>query len=122
MLQNNSHVGLLPVLAPVGVEDIKTTNTAAYAAVLANISALLAFVKTLTLIAKRTMNVPMTPSCAFSSFRSLNTTIAPNRRMAAVTVLTIAATQVTWLSLIYSVSSVSCVVFDGQNIEAQGYS
>jgi hypothetical protein len=85
----------LPVPEFDGDEDTKTTSTAAYAAVDANISALLAFVKTPTLAAKRTVNMAITPSCAFSWSRRRSRTIAPSRRIAATTVLTVAATQAT---------------------------
>ncbi len=62
-----------------GDVDTKTTSTATYAADDANISALLAFVMTPTLVAKRTVNKAITPSCAFSSSTRRNTTIAPSR-------------------------------------------
>lgn len=91
-------------------EDINTTRTAAYAAVDANISALLAFVMTLTLTEKRTVNMAMTPSCASSSFRTRKMMIAPSSRKAATRALMIPAAQLTWLSMMCSVSSVNCVV------------
>ncbi len=60
-------VGIVHVqeLAPEPGEDTKTTSTAVYAAVAANISALFALVKTPTLTAKRTVNMAITPSCEF---------------------------------------------------------
>jgi len=78
-----------------GDEDTKTTNTTAYAAVDANTSALLAFVKIPTLTAKRTVNIEIIPSCVFSWSRRRSKNIAPSKRIAATTVLTVAATQAT---------------------------
>jgi hypothetical protein len=82
-------------LVPEFDEDTKTTSTAVYAAVAENISALLALVRTPTLAAKRTVKVAITPSCAFSWSRRRNKITAPSRRIAARTVLTMAATQAT---------------------------
>jgi hypothetical protein len=93
-------------------EDTKTTSTAVYAAVDANISALLAFVNSPTLAAKRTVNMAMTPSCAFSSSSERSKNMAPSRSIAATMVLNTAATQPTYFSLMYSVLSVIFVVFD----------
>jgi len=52
---STTHVQLLSA-------DTNTTSTAAYAAVAANVSALLALVRTPTLVAKSTVNRAMTPS------------------------------------------------------------
>ena len=116
MLDNDYHylAGIVHVqeLIPELGEDTKTTSTAVYAAVAANISALFALVKTPTLTAKRTVNMAITPSCAFAWSRRRNKTTAPISRIAARTVLTMAATQATWLSWMCSVSCVIFVVLD----------
>lgn len=85
----------VPVPEFVGDVDTKTTSRAAYAAVDANISALLAFVITPTLAAKSTVNAVITPSCTFSWSKRRSRTIAPRSRIAATTVLTVAATHAT---------------------------
>jgi len=76
-------------------DDAKTTNTAAYAAVDAKISARFALVNTATLMANSTMNMAIRPIKIFSSFTIRSTTIAPNKRAAALNVLIMAAAQVT---------------------------
>lgn len=78
-----------------GEADTKTTSTAAYAAVDAKISALLAFVKTLTLMAKRAVNMAITPSWTLSSFKKCSKTMTPTKRIAVITVLIADATQTT---------------------------
>lgn len=91
-------------------DDTKTTSTAAYAAVAANISTLLAFVRTPTLAANKTVNIAMSPSCAVSRSSRRSSNIAPKRSTVATTVLIPAATQETCRSSTYSVSSVTLVV------------
>lgn len=77
------------------VEDTRTTSTTAYAAVDAKISARLAFVKTPTLTAKRTVNMAISPSCIFFLSKRYSETMAPSNKIAAMTILSPAATQLT---------------------------
>jgi hypothetical protein len=88
------------------VDEINTTKTAVYAAVDPNISALLAFVRIPTLVAKSTVNIAISPNCVFLCFIIFSTTTAPTSSIAAMTMLIAAATAETWISLMCSVPDV----------------